>query len=89
MSGCCWEAIPVVREWSGDPTGCPGAPSGRSLVVGWPSRMSASCLETLLEAREWSGVLSECLGVFVRPYWMSGSGRQTLPYVREPLPDDR
>ena len=34
------EPIPDVREWTGDPLGCPG-------VIEMPSRMSGSCREAL------------------------------------------
>ena len=40
MSGSDREALPVVREWSGGPLGCPGAfrrPSRIPGVVRWPS----------------------------------------------------
>ena len=39
------EALPDVREWSGDLPGCLG-------VVGWPSRVSVSGRETLPNVRE-------------------------------------
>ena len=40
------EALPVVREWSGGPPGCP--------EVTWrPSRMFVSDWETLPAVREW------------------------------------
>ena len=52
MSGSCWEALPVVLEWSGDSLGCPGASSGFPIVVGWPFWMSGSGQETILNIRE-------------------------------------
>ena len=45
MSGSIREALPHVREWSGDPPKCSG-------VVGRPSRMSKSGRKFLPEARE-------------------------------------
>ena len=48
MSGSGLEAIPDVREWSGDPLGCLG-------VLGNPFRMSSSCWEALRDVRVWSG----------------------------------
>ena len=42
------EALPDVREWSGDPPGCPGE-------VGRPSLMSESGREAIPDVREWSG----------------------------------
>ena len=92
MSGCCREALPVVQEWSRDPTGCPGTPSGRPVVFDWPSRMSGSGREAFPDVREWSGGPLGCSevverpsrisGVAWRPSQNSGSGRQTLPDVR-------
>ena len=71
MSGSCQEALsnvrealPIVREWSGDTPGCPGMVEGPprcSRVVGRPSRMSRSCQEALPVVWEWSGDPSECL----------------------------
>ena len=46
MSGSGRESLGDVREWSGDPRGCPG-------VVGRPSRMSGSGREVLPDVREW------------------------------------
>ena len=61
-----WEALPDVREWSGDPQLCPGVvgrptglsgmwsggPHGSPGVVGRNSRMSGNGREVLLEVRE-------------------------------------
>ena len=56
MSGSCRvflqdvrEALPVVREWSGGPLGCPG-------VFGRPSWMSGRFREALPDVRELLGV---------------------------------
>ena len=64
MSSSCREALPVVREWSGDPTECPAvvrSPPGCLGVVGRLSQMSRSPYgmigsgrEALLNVREWS-----------------------------------
>ena len=75
----CREDVPDVREWSGDPPGCPG-------VFGRPSRMSGCGRETLPNVREWSCRPPECLGVVVPPSWMSGSGWEALSDVRKALP---
>ena len=55
------EALPVVREYSGGPTGCPGL-VGWSGVVGKPSRMSVWLCwicgkgqEIVPDVRQWSG----------------------------------
>ena len=79
-----------VREWSGDPPGCPG-------VVGLPSQMSRSGREALSEVREAHLDVQECSegppgplgcpGVVGRPCRMSGSGREALLDVRESLFD--
>ena len=50
------QALPEVREWSGDPFVGPG-------VVGRPSRRSGSGWEALLEFRVWSGGFPGSLGV--------------------------
>ena len=55
MSGSVREALGDVREWSGDPLGCPGVvvrPSGMSAS----GRMSESGVEALGDVWEWSGV---------------------------------
>ena len=55
MSGSCREALPVVREWSGDPNRYPvvvGRPSLMSGSFGRPSQMSGSCREALSKVRE-------------------------------------
>ena len=49
-----WEALPIVRKWSGGHLGCPG-------VFGRPSRMSGNGWEALPNVREWSGGPPECL----------------------------
>ena len=38
--------------------------------------------EALPDVREWSRGPLRSPGVVNRPYWMSGSGREVLPYVR-------
>ena len=52
--------------------------------------MSESCQETLQDVWEWLGVPPGCPGVvgspfqmYGRPSWMSGSGLETLPDLRE------
>ena len=45
---------PDVREWSGESSGCPGAPTGCPEVVRRLSRMAGNGPETLPEVREWS-----------------------------------
>ena len=47
ISGSDREALPDVREWSGDSPGCLGE-------VGIPSLMSGSGRETLPDVGEWS-----------------------------------
>ena len=64
MSGSGREALPVVREWSGDLSECPGCPPGYPGAVGRPSQifgrgrrpslMSGSGREALPDVREWS-----------------------------------
>ena len=83
MSGCWREALLVLREWSGDPTGCPEAPSGRPVVVGCPSRMFESGREAFPNVRKWSGGPPGCPGVVRSPSLKSGSGWEALPDVRE------
>ena len=51
MSGSGGEALPDIREWSGNPDGCPG-------VVGRPTCVFGSGREALPDVREWSGVPS-------------------------------
>ena len=60
-----------------------------SVSGGRPSRISANGQEALSNIREWSGGPTGCPGVVGRPSLLSWSGRETLPYVWEPLPDDR
>ena len=57
------ESLQGVREWPGDPPGCPG-------VIGRLSRMSRSgrqalsdVRESLPDVREWSGSPPGCPGV--------------------------
>ena len=54
MSGSGREALPNVREGSGDPPGCPG-------VIGRPSQMSGRGREALPDIWEWSGDPPGCL----------------------------
>ena len=72
LSGSGRVALPVVREWSGGPPGCPG-------VVGWPSRISESGRETLPNAREWW----EAFPDVQEDSWMSRSGQEVFPDVKE------
>ena len=45
--------------------------------------MSGSGLEAILDDWQRSGGLPEFPVVVGRPSWISGSGREALPYVRE------
>ena len=87
MSGSCrealldvrsgWEALPDVRELSGDPPGCAGGSPRFLRVVERPSWMTKNGLETIPdvrevhpdvrevipEVREWSGGPPGCPGV--------------------------
>ena len=75
MSGRGREALPDVREWSGDLKDVrewSGGPPVYSIVVG----------SSLPEVRECSGGPPECSGVVGRPSRMSGSGQEALPDVR-------
>ena len=78
MSGSCWvalldvrEAVPVVREWSGGPLGCPSV-----------QKALPDVREALSDVRKCSGDRHRCLGVVGTPSRMSGSGRDFLPDVR-------
>ena len=78
------EALPEVWEWSRDPPICLlvfGRPSRCPRVVGIFSKISGHFREALLNVQECSGGLSGGPGVDERPSWMSGSGRDALPYV--------
>ena len=73
------EAIPEVREWSGDNHGGPR-------VVGSPSRRSGCGRVAITDVREWSRGPTggrEALPEVGRPSQKSGSGREALPEVRE------
>ena len=61
-----------VWEWLGDPPGC-------LAVVGRPCQMSGSSVRP----SRMSGRPRGCPGVIRRPYRIFGSGRETLPDVRE------
>ena len=61
------EALPVVREWSGDPPKCLG-------LVGRSFRMFGSGWKALPDVREWSDSTPECPRVVGRPSRLSGSG---------------
>ena len=79
ISGSGQVALPVVREWSGDPAKCLGG-------VGRPP----GCPRGFADVWEWSRGLSECPGVVGRRARISGSGQVALPNVREwweALPD--
>ena len=76
MSGSGREALPNVREWLGNPPGCPGSLHGCLGVVGSPSQKLGGPLE--------------CLGLVRRLSQMSESGLEALPDVQElskALPD--
>ena len=65
-----------VQKWSGGPPKCPG-------VFGRPSLMSLSGRKPF-----WMfGSCREALRISGRPSWLSGSDWETLPNVREALPD--
>ena len=51
--------------------------------------MSVSGRESLSDNQKWSGGPPECPGVVEMPSRMSVSDRETLPNVREALPDVR
>ena len=94
MSGSCREALPnvredlpVVREWSRDPSECPGGPPRFPVVVGMFSLMSGSVWEAVPDVQECSGGHTRCLGVVGRPYRMSGSGRVAHSDVQEAHPN--
>ena len=93
MSGSGQLAFPNIWEWSGVPsrsTGVVGSPSqksGRQSQLfrngGRPFRMSGSDRDAPLDVREWTGGPPGCQGVVGRSSWMSDSGREALPNVRE------
>ena len=70
-------ATPNVREWSGGPPGCLG-------VVWRSSRMPSRGREALTDIWEWyvREALPDVRKSRKTP-WMSESGLETLPYVRE------
>ena len=82
MSRSGWEVLPDVREWTGDPPGCPE-------VVGKTSRMSGSGLEALPDVRECSGGTPGCLLVVGRSSWKYQSGWEPLTGGWEAFLDDR
>ena len=103
MSGSCrvalpivWEALPVVREWSGDPAECPGVVRGHPgcpEVVWWPSQMSGSGRETLpdvrkalLDDREWSECPPVCPGGPPDHSQTFGRASGPLPYIQKCQP---
>ena len=73
ISGSGPKALSNVREWSGNPHGYPGGP--------------LRCLGVFRRPSWMSGWPSWITGVFVRLSRMSGSGRKTLPDIREGLPN--
>ena len=97
MSGSCLvslqdvrEALPVVREWSGGPLGCPGVfrrPSRMCGVVGRLTRMSGSGRQVLPDVREWSEDPHGCPAVLGRPSQMTGSCRESLSEDWEVSPE--
>ena len=90
MSGCGREALPIVLEWLGGPSRCPGVvrrPSRLSLRGGRPFRISGSCREALPDIREKSGGSPRCPRVVGRRSRMSGSGREILLNVQKALLD--
>ena len=94
-----WEALPDVREWSGDPPGCPsglGSPSGcvgsphgcPRVIEGLPECPGvvgnlSHMTGVLPNVRNWSVIPSECQGVVGRPSRMSRSSRVALTDVQE------
>ena len=90
MSGSCRvalpdvrEAVPVVREWSGGPLGCPGVFGRPFQIFGRPSQMFESGREIFPDVQEWSRGPPRYPGVVRRPSQMSGSVREVVPDVRE------
>ena len=99
MSDSGREALPDVREWSGDPPGCPGVvrdPPGYPGVVGRPSRTFrrpalrfGNGRDTLLDVPiGWEALpdvrkLSVALPDVWRPSWLFRSGWVALPDIRE------
>ena len=83
-SGSGRDALPDVREWSGDPNRCPRlveSPPECQDVVKRTSRMSAIGWEALPDVRKWSSDPPRCLGVVGRPFQKSAIGREALPDV--------
>ena len=90
MSGSGLEVLPNVWEWSGCPPRCPAVVEGLPEcpgIVRKSSLMSGSGWEALSKVQKWSEDPPGCLGVVGRPTQMSGSGREALPNVREPVPN--
>ena len=99
MSGSDRETLPAVREWwEAHPTsGVVGSPSRKFERPSWRSVNGRDTLpdvpegwEALLDVRQLSGGPPgcaegppNCSGVVGWPFRMSGSGRETLPDVRE------
>ena len=77
-----WEALPDVREWSGDSPKCPG-------FFGRPSRMTGSGRETLPDVRVRLGGPPECPGVVGSSSQKSGRPFRVSESFREALLDDR
>ena len=59
MSESGLETLPAVREWSGGPPGCPGAPTECPAVVERPSQMSRNGREALLDVQKWWEALTD------------------------------
>ena len=92
MCGSGREALSDVREWSGvnlDVGEWSEGHPGCLKVVGRPFRMSGVIVRPSRvvgmppDVREWSGGPLRCPGFVWRPSRMSGSGRESLPNVRE------
>ena len=96
MSRSSREAIPNVRELTGSSPGCPGVVERTSRMaltnirewLGGPPEYP-SFWEALPDVRKWSGGHPGCPRVVGSPSCMSGSCREAVSEVWEPLPDDR
>ena len=92
------EALPVGREWLGDPdkgrvwscclTSGPGLVGGRPGwpgMIGRPPQWAGSVQDSLLEGHEWSADTPGGLAVVRSPSRRARSGQEALPVGREAL----
>ena len=75
MSGNGLEALPDVREWSGDPSECPGVVERHFRMSAMPSWISGCGREAIPVVQEWSAYPPGLPRVVGRPSLMSESGR--------------